>query len=210
MAETDATLPLACDAPLDVFPLEAFPGRVLRVALFCPATNGAELASALAAAGGGPAVEPAAAYVNARLVASGDALLLAAHKALCAEASPRGLASRGLHSELLLCLSPGGGIADALRRWGPGGGGGGASDGASASVPALLVARFDGTPDEALRAAGRVAGTRVPLARLGLGAAGVADAAALRHAYRPLTAAELARGSLEEAVLSRIGGREVA
>lgn len=181
---------LPSDAPFHCFAFEAFAGRCLRVALFTGVTNGGGLAAALAAGG----VAPAAAFVNASVVVDPFALHLAAHKALAAQAAGR-LATRSLHSELLLCLSPGNNISDALRRFGP-----------SASTSSLIVARFDGEEDEAAQAAAHVGrAQRLPLASLG----GLVDVAALRKIYKP-TAEELGSGSLADAVLSRIGFRELA
>lgn len=163
----------------------------MTVLLFKEVTNAAEVHAKLLSR----TLEPELALLDPAPVASLFHLQLAAHKAIVSHA--RGaLTTHGLHSEVVFNLSASKHITEGLRRFGMG-----------QDTVNVLVCRFDATPAdvEAIRATihGRLVDAETELE-------GLRDAAALKRLYRPgdLECKE-GVGTVEDAIASRIGAREV-
>ena len=130
--------------------------------------------------------------LNSTSVAAMSCIELACYKARVA-ASRDGLVTKALHAEVVFCLSPSRHISESFRRFG--------GDDSSTS---LIVCKFDPQDgdDAALRQL--IAGDVVKFADKA-----PHDAATLRKWYK-INESELALGSLEDAILSRIAIRDVA
>ena len=162
--------------------------------LFKDVTNAAEIHKKLL----DRTLEPEVALLDPAPVQSLFALHLAAHKAVV-DAERGSLTTRTLHSEVVYNMSASKHITEGLRRFGM-------DDDASA----VLACRFDATADDVAATAANVAGTLVPSGELEAALAAMSDAAKVKKYYRP---GELevkdGVGTVEDAVISRIGAREV-
>mmetsp|Transcript_22599 Transcript_22599/g.55963 ORF Transcript_22599/g.55963 Transcript_22599/m.55963 type:complete len:183 (-) Transcript_22599:126-674(-) len=174
-----------------VLKFEAFPDRTLTVMLFKEVTNAAEIQAKLRSR----TLEPELALLNPAPVASLFHLQLAAHKVMASHA--RGtLTTHGVHSEVVYNLSASKHITEGLRRFGM-----------AENASAVLVCRFDATAADvnAIRAAvhGRLVDAATELD-------GLRDDAMLKKYYRPgdLECKE-GVGSVDDAIASRIGARDV-
>ena len=130
--------------------------------------------------------------LNATSVASMSCIELACYKARVAAARD-GLVTKALHSEVVFCLSPSRHISESFRRFG--------GDEASKS---LVVCKFDPQDGDDVTLRELIAGDVVKFTDKA-----PHDAASLRKWYK-INESELALGSLEDAVLSRIAIRDVA
>lgn len=159
--------------------------------LFKNVTNAGDVHAALLAR----TLEPELALLNPTPVASLWHVQLAAHKALVSVA--RGsLTTHGLHSEVVFNLSASKHITEGLRRFGM-----------APDATAVLVCRFDATAEEVAKIQALVAGELVDAeAEL----SGLTDRAMLKRYYRPgEIECKDGVGTVEDAIASRIGAREV-
>ncbi|KAI8465262.1 MAG: kinase binding protein CGI-121-domain-containing protein [Monoraphidium minutum] len=168
------------------FPLEGL-DSTLSVLLFRDVKNSKELRQKVIAA----EVEPEFAFINAAAVLALLPLQLAAHKALAFQRRGK-LVTKTLHSELVFNLSGSRHIGESLKRFG-----------VQEDTAALLVARYDATPQDLEYVRGLVVGREVPLTELGE----VADAGAAAKVFK-VAKEELAVGSVEDAVACRIAVRD--
>ena len=176
-----------------VLKFEAFPDRNLTVILFKDVTNAKDVLDKLLAR----TLEPEVALVNPRPIQSLFALRLAAHKAL-ASRERNALTTRTLHSELVYNLSASKHITEGLRRFG--------MDDASDVV---LACRFDASDADAAAMLAMFP-CAVPVNDVEDGMAALRDDALVKKYYKPgeLECKE-GIGSVEDAVVSRIGARDV-
>ena len=162
--------------------------------LFKDVTNSAEIHKKLL----DRTLEPEVALLDPAPIQSLFALHLAAHKAVVDDA--RGsLTTRTIHSEVVYNMSASKHITEGLRRFGM-------DDDASA----VLACRFDATADDVAATKANVGGTLVPSGELEAALAAMSDAAKVKTYYRPGEfEVKEGVGTVEDAVISRIGAREV-
>lgn len=138
------------------------------------------------------ALRPDCAVLNAAMVPDAFIVLQAAARALAAESRSK-IATRSLHAELVFSVSGSKHIAETLRRFG-----------VADDTKALVVARFDATPEELDQLKALVAGRLAPLSDL----SAVCDRAALTKVYK-ISQQELAlEGGMVDAIACRIAGRD--
>ncbi|CAK9219873.1 unnamed protein product [Sphagnum troendelagicum] len=169
------------------FELDTHPGRRLHLLLFVDVTNSRGLVQAMQAG----TLVPELAFFNASLVPDTFPVLAAAHKAVLSQT--RGsLVTRTLHSELIYNYSGSKHITEALRR-----------SGINESSTYVLVAHFDGTPDELEATRALVQGREISLQEL----LERADHPLILKHYK-ITPAELEISSLADAITCRIAARD--
>ena len=173
---------------------QAFPDRHLTVMLFQEVTNSAEIHAKLLSR----TLEPELALLNPATVASLFHLQLAAHKAMVSHA--RGtLTTHGIHSEVVFNLSASKHITEGLRRFGM-----------EESATTILACRFDATAEDVTAVRELVSGTLIDGRGTESYLETLRDDAKLMKYYRPgdLECKD-GVGTVEDAIASRIGAREV-
>ncbi|KAK3272071.1 hypothetical protein CYMTET_19614 [Cymbomonas tetramitiformis] len=169
------------------FNFETHAGSTLHILLFQDVSNCGDIHDALLSG----ELQPEAAYVNAGLTPSIHSILAAANIALISKSRGK-LTTKTVHSELVFNLAGSTHITESLRRFG-----------ISQAVNNVLVARFDASESELESIRNFVQGKEVDLTIL----KDITDMKLIKKYYK-FTDQELAIGTMEDAIVSRIGIRD--
>ena len=162
--------------------------------LFTNVTNSAEIHQGLL----DRTLEPESSLLDAAPLHSLFALHVAAHKALVDD-SRNGLTTRTIHSEVVYNISANKHITEGLRRFGMG-----------ETATSVLACRFDASPADVDAMKNAINGDVVDAADLEAELAKLTDHARVKKYYKPgdLECSK-AVGSVEDAIVQRIGTRDV-
>ena len=178
------------------FPVDGFGDEYeLGIALFDEVKNAKEISKVVKSG----TFDVEMALMNPKTVISLDVVRLCAFKAIAALKTKNGLVTKTLHSEIIFNCSPKTNINEAFRRFG-----------ANDASTAILVASLDlkGEEENASKIRKLINGREIEATNGNL--CRFADLEAIRKYYKlDECGEELKISSLEEAVLTRIGTREV-
>ena len=166
----------------------------MSVMLFKNVTNANDIHAALL----DRSLRPEMALVDPAPTHSLFALRVAAHKAVLADVRGR-LTTRTLHSEIVYNLSANKHITEGLRRFGMG-----------ENASAVLACRFDATAEDIATITKTIDGELVPASELEAELSLLNDPTRVKKYYRPGDLeCKLGVGTIEDAVVQRIGTRDV-
>jgi EKC/KEOPS complex subunit CGI121/TPRKB len=183
-----------CSHSLSPTSTQAFPDRTLTVMLFKNVTNASEIHAGLL----DRSLEPEMSLLDPSPTVSLFALHVAAHK-VCLDSARGSLTTRTIHSEIVYNLSANKHITEGLRRFGM-----------AETASSVLACRFDASSSDVEKMKATIKGDVVDAADLESELAELTDHAIVKKYYK---SGELecskAVGSVEDAVVQRIGTRDV-